>query len=115
MYSCKGKSTKTQVLPLDTMKVVIWDLMNAEEWNNLAIVKDTALRKSKNNLKLYQQVFFIHHLSKEQFYYSYQYYEQQPDKMKILVDTLSAFAERQKDKSLRMPTSPLPVKQKLKL
>jgi hypothetical protein len=110
-YSCKGKNAKMEILPLDTMKVVMWDLMNAEEWNNVIITKDTTLRKSKNNLKLYQQVFFIHHLSKEQFYNSYRYYEQRPDKMKVLVDTLSSFAEKQKSKMIKV--SPAPVRKKL--
>src|ERR1035437_2934423 len=94
MLSCKGKYSPTKTLPFDTMKVVILDLMNAEQWNNFIIIKDTTLRKKNNNLKLYQQVFFIHHISKEQFYNSYQYYEEHPDRMKTLLDSLATFDER---------------------
>jgi hypothetical protein len=82
---------------------VILDLMNAEQWNNFIIIKDTTLRNSKNNLKLYQQVFLVHHVNKDQFYYSYQYYEQHPDRMKILLDSLTTFAERQKSKMKKPP------------
>jgi hypothetical protein len=103
MLSCKGKNTKMKVLTFDTMKVVILDLMNAEQWNNFIIIKDTTLRNSKNNLKLYQQVFLVHHVNKDQFYYSYQYYEQHPDRMKILLDSLTTFAERQKSKMKKPP------------
>jgi len=105
ILSCKGKYSPTKVLPFDTMKVVILDLMNAEQWNNSIIAKDTTLRKKNNNLKLYQQVFFIHHISKEQFYNSYQYYEEHPDRMKTLLDSLTTFVERQKSK-LNKPIVP---------
>jgi hypothetical protein len=104
MLSCKGKYSPTKVLPFDTMKIVILDLMNAEQWNNFIIVKDTSLRRTNNNLKLYQQVFFIHHISKEQFYNSYQYYEEHPDRMKTLLDSLTTFDERQKSK-IKKPTA----------
>src|ERR1035437_2174827 len=97
--SCNGKTeTKMEALPFDTMKIVIWDLLNADEWNNLQLQKDTALRRTKNNLKLYQKVFAIHHIDKDNFYYSYKFYEEHPDRMKILMDTLSAFSQKQKEK-----------------
>ena len=85
-----------EVLPFDTIKVVMWDLLNAEEFNNILIIKDSTLKKTKNNLKLYQQVFFMHHLSKEQFYYSYQFYEQHPDQFKTLMDSVSTYGPRQR-------------------
>ena len=85
-----------EVLPFDTIKVVMWDLLNAEEFNNILIIKDSTLKKTKNNLKLYQQVFFMHQLSKEQFYYSYQFYEQHPDQFKILMDSVSSYGPRQR-------------------
>ena len=85
-----------EVLPFDTIKVVMWDLLNAEEFNNILIIKDSTLKKTKNNLKLYQQVFFMHHLSKEQFYYSYQFYEQHPDQFKTLMDSVSSYGPRQR-------------------
>lgn len=94
--SCNGRNVKIKSLSFDTMKVVMLDLMNAEQLNNFISIKDTSLRRSKNNLKLYLQVFSIHHISKEQFYFTYQYYEEHPDKMKTLLDSLSVLAERQK-------------------
>ena len=99
ILSCKGiADARKEVLPLDTMKVVIWDLLNADEWNNIQIGKDTSIRKTKNNLRLYQKALLIHHISKDQFYYSYSYYEDHPDQMKTLMDTLSAFGQKQKEK-----------------
>ena len=99
VFSCAGKSKKMDLLPFDTLKVVVWDMLNAEEFNNVLITKDSTLKNSRNNLKLYQQVFFIHHVSKEQFYYSYEFYEQHPDRFKLLMDSVSAYAPRQRFKS----------------
>lgn len=107
IFSCRGKNANLKALPFDTMKVVILDLMNAEQWNNFIIVKDTLLRNSKNNLKLYQQVFLVHHINKEQFYNSYQYYEEHPDKMKTLLDSLSTYSERQK---IKIKKTTIPIK-----
>jgi len=90
-----------ELLPFDTMKVVIWDLLNAEEWNKTLLEKDTALLKMKNNLKLYQQALLMHQITKEQFFYSYKFYEEHPDKMKALLDSLAIFGQKQKDGSLR--------------
>ena len=98
ILSCKGKNKKMEVLPFDTVKVVMWELLSADQLNEMFVIKDSALKKTKNNLKLYQQVFFIHHITKEQFYFSYQYYEQHPDKFKILMDSVSAYGPRQRFK-----------------
>lgn len=64
--------------------------------------KDTS-RKNKDtlNLKLlatqaFQQVFDVHHITKDQFYKSYKYYEQHPDKNNILMDSLAAYASRKR-------------------
>jgi len=99
IFSCNRKNKKIEVLPFDTIKVVMWDILNAEEFNNILIIKDSTLKKTKSNLKLYQQVFFIHHLSKEQFYYSYQFYEQHPDQFKVLMDSVSTYGSRQRETS----------------
>lgn len=102
--SCNRKpEIKMEVLPFDTMKIVIWELLNADEWNNLQLQKDTTLRRAKNNLKLYQKVFAIHHIDKDNFYYSYKFYEEHPDKMKTLMDTLSSFSQKQKEKLTLLP------------
>jgi hypothetical protein len=87
------------VLPFDSLKVIVWDLLNAEEFNNVLITKDSTLRNSKNNLKLYQQVFYIHHISKEQFYNSYEFYQEHPDRFKLLMDSVATYAPRQRFKS----------------
>jgi hypothetical protein len=45
---------------------------------------------------MFQQVFAIHGITKDEFYKSYRYYEGHPDKNKILMDSVSAYATRQR-------------------
>ena len=99
--SCKSKSN-TNILSLDSMKVVMWDMLAAGEWNNIAITKDSALFRNHNDIKLYEQVFLVHHITKDQFYNSYKYYQSHPDKMKILVDSVSNFGTREKTKAFKI-------------
>jgi hypothetical protein len=44
--------------------------------------------------KQFEQVFYWHHITKSSFFHSLSYYEQHPDKMKKLIDSLSAYGKR---------------------
>ena len=97
--SCKNNSQKS--LPIDTMKVIMFDLLSAEELNNMIIVKDTVQKTKKLNLQFYREVLEKHHVSKEEFFKSYQHFETKPDKMKLLFDSLYAYANRIKEKQAK--------------
>jgi len=96
--SCKSKSS-IEILTIDSMKMVMWDMLNAGEWNNISISKDSVFFRNHNDIKLFEQVFLIHHINKETFYASYKYYESHPDKMKILIDSVSYLGQREKNKA----------------
>ena len=96
--SCKSKNNK-DILVIDSMKLVMWDMLNAGEWGNVLIAKDSSFLKNHSDIKLYEQVFLIHHITKNQFYNSYRYYESHPDKMKVLMDSITDFGNREKKKA----------------
>ena len=102
MVCCRNKKTETEILPLDTMKVVMLDFFAADEWHNVVIVNDTAARKMRNNFKMYQQVLDIHKINKGQFDSSLNYYIEHPDKMKVLIDTINSYVGKQKEKTLQI-------------
>lgn len=94
---CGGKQS-TSVLKPEEMKLVMWDMIRADEVASLEGMKDTI----PNNLLThavarYEQVFAIHHTSKEQFYKSYAYYQENPEEHKVLMDSLSAYGNRIKE------------------
>ena len=78
------------------MKLVMWDLIKAGEWYSQIISRDSALRNKKEDIRLYEQVFAIHGITKDQFYTSYKYYEAHPVQFKVLIDSLDAFSNREK-------------------
>ena len=95
-FSCKHRQVKPQIIPQDSMKVIIWDLVSADQWNSVLLSTDTSLKHSKNNLLLYQEVFNLHHTTKDEFFKSYQLYEETPDKMKEILDSTAAYGARQR-------------------
>jgi len=87
-----------KVLPVDTMKVIMFELLSAEELSNMILVKDTLQKGKKLNMQFYQEILTRHHLTKEAYYASYKYFDARPDKMKVLLDSVAAYAERMKQK-----------------
>jgi len=94
LNACRNNNAKARLLPFDTMKVVIWDMLSVNEWNNVVASQDTVFRKLRDDRVQYQQVFYWHHITKNKFYDSYKYYEQHPDKMKLLIDSVSSYGRK---------------------
>jgi hypothetical protein len=55
---------------------------------DFVLVKDTALNKDTASIKLYQQIFLIHHISKEEFQRSFSFYQAHTGLFKELLDSL---------------------------
>ena len=83
-------------MPVEKMKVMMWDLIKAGEWHTFIIIKDSTLKQKKEDIRLFEQVFAVHGITKEQFYNSYKYYEAHPVEFKVLIDSVEAFAIREK-------------------
>ncbi|HEX3767143.1 MAG TPA: DUF4296 domain-containing protein, partial [Puia sp.] len=61
------------------------------------------------NQQLMEGVFKIHHVTRETFEKSYQFYESRPDMNKTIFDSLSAYANRHKTELYRPLKIPKPV------
>ena len=96
--SCTSQSARQKPLEINTMKGIMWDLMKAGEWHLLIISKDSTARKRKEDIRLYQQVFALHGITKQRFYDSYKYYEAHPVEFKILIDSVDLFSNREKNR-----------------
>ena len=84
------------ILPINDMKAVMWDMLNADSWFSDMSMRDSVMRASKKNLEFYNEVFVQHDITKDQFYKSYKYYEINPKKMKVLMDSVEAYGTRAK-------------------
>lgn len=96
--SCQNKNEiPSGILKPDKMQAVLWDVINADAFTAEFIKKDSAKNAAKENLKLQQQIFAIHHVSKESFYKSYDYYKTRTSVLKVMLDSMIKQAERKKN------------------
>jgi uncharacterized protein YcfL len=93
-FACKPAK---KIIPIPEMKLVMWDMISAEEWMKIVASTDSTININKKNISLYNKVFNLHHISKEDFFDSYHYYQSNPNDMKILMDSLTTFGTRTKD------------------
>lgn len=84
------------VLGINEMKPIVWDLMVAGSLSQMLHTKDTVALK-KETFVQYANVFSVHHITKDQFYHSYTYYLQHPDKNKILMDSVTEYSNRKRE------------------
>lgn len=96
--ACTPAATGKKPIEANQMKQVIWDLMKAGEWYNYIIANDSTLKNKKEDIRLYEQVFSVHGITKDQFYTSYKYYESHPVEFKLLLDSVEAVSLREKNK-----------------
>ena len=90
LISCKDKEQiPKDILPKEKMQEVLWDLINAGEFLNGYIMIKDSIDKTAESVKIYGQVFQLHHITKEKFDKSYLYYREHPALMKLVLDSLS--------------------------
>ena len=102
--SCGKNKMSSDILKPDKMQAVFWDILRADAFTEDFQKKDSTKNANEENVKLQKQVFLIHNTSREQFYKSYDYYKQQPDLMKTLLDSIINKANRERSQiQLRKP------------
>jgi hypothetical protein len=98
LTSCSaGDKVPKDVLPVNKMKAIIWDMSLAE---NMASEKYVINKDSQRIMVtgLYQKIFNLHKIDKTSFYKSYAYYEAHPKVLQELFDSVNAYGLRQKTK-----------------
>ena len=76
------------------MRAVLWDVIKADVFTAEFIKKDSSKNAGVENLKLQQQIFAIHKISKTDFYRSYDYYKTHTEIFKQVMDSMVTRAER---------------------
>ena len=78
------------------MQAVLWDMIKAQAFTDQFVKKDTTKNANNENLKLQQEIFTIHHVSKETFYKSYDYYKSNSGLLNQMLDSIIVQDERNK-------------------
>lgn len=97
LSSCGNKQALPHgILKPAVMQKVMWDVLRADAFTFDFIKRDSTKKPEAENVKLQQQVFAIHKVSKEDFYKSYNYYKLHPDLMQPILDSMITKATRDK-------------------
>ena|ERR1700681_2791614 len=105
VMSCTNKdSIPRGIIPKDKMEKILWDMILADQFSTPYLLKDSARINTKmETMKLYAEVFQIHHVSKEEFQKSFSYYLSRPDITKTMFDSLSAHSNRHREELYKRP------------
>lgn len=91
IIACSDKNKLPKdVLPQPKMQAVMWDMIRAGDFlNNYVFYRDTSVDKIAESQKWNEKIFQIHHITREQFNKSYDYYQRHPQLMKAVMDSIS--------------------------
>lgn len=99
--SCSDRQKQGTVLSKEKMQAVLWDMLQADAFTSNFIKKDSSKNEAKENAALQKKIFELHKISREDYLTSYDYYSTQPELMKIMLDSMSAKAERDRNKLMK--------------
>jgi len=105
---CSDKnSVPSGILPRQKMENVLWDIIQADQYSTY-LAKDSAAHIADlktERLRLYDQVFRLHDVSREKFQKSYQYYSDHPELSQDLFDSLLVQGNRVRSEEYAHPSA----------
>lgn len=97
IISCSSNKQQTTTIEFDKMKLVVWQLMKADEFYIRSSVSDSTVIPSKKNVQYYQQIFDLNKIDRVAFYKDIEFYESHPIEFKILMDSVNELSKREKN------------------
>jgi hypothetical protein len=108
-YQCTSPDKMPpDVLPVDKMKSTVWDLMKASELAANDTIHHKEINLKDEETMLFQRVFELHHIDKNTFYKSYNFYLQNSQWNGILLDSVNIMATRERNEMYMRPATPVP-------
>ena len=110
-----NKKIPPEIIQQSRMEKILWDMMQADRYVASFIATDkemdSAIKKEKA-LVMYEQVFRLNNISRDEFLKSYKFYLGRPDLTKIMFDSISSRADRQRNEIYRTPPKSLMLRKK---
>ena len=100
-HSCNEKKQEGNIVSKEKMQAVLWDILQAEAFTANFIKKDSTKNEAAENAALQKKIFELHKISRQDFTKSYDYYSSQPEQMRSMLDSMSAKAERERNKVMK--------------
>ena len=85
------------VLSEEKMEAVLWDIAKVSEFvNSYVYFRYPQLNRAAINQEVLNKIFALHHITKEQFTKSLEYYQRKPDIFAALLDSVNVQQTRKK-------------------
>lgn len=84
-----------EVLPPKSMEKMLWDMIMADGIVSYDLQFDTTLDQNSKRMVLYQSILRTHKVSKEKFKRSLEFYQNRPDLLKIVLDSMQQQSMRE--------------------
>jgi hypothetical protein len=112
LTGCSNKDkVPSGIIPPARMQYILWDMIQADQYANMYLTKDSVgVRSKQQTLTLYAQVFQMHKISREDFQKSFQYYIDRPDLSRSLLDSVLKLGNRDRATFTAMPAKTPPAK-----
>lgn len=95
-----GGGDSSDILSREKMQAVMWDIIEADVFTDRFIKKDSAKNAAAENMQLKNKIFALHKITREEYNKSYDYYIAHSDLMKVILDSMSVKADRDRMKML---------------
>ena len=95
IISCNNNSRiPSDIIKPPQMQDILWDIVRGD-FLAQEIVKSDSTRNIKNeSFSITQKIFFIHHINRDKFEESMDFYEKHPELLKTIFDSISAVKTR---------------------
>ena len=94
------------IMPKEKMEKVLWDMIMADRYATITLSRDSSKNIKEETFKMYDQIFTINKISRQEFVKSFKYYLDRPDISQVMLDSLATRANRKRDEIYRTPTAP---------
>lgn len=97
LSSCKVAIQQTAQLDINKTKIIVWQLMQVDEYYTRVSLLDSTWRLNRKNVEMYQQVFDLNKVDRTAFYNTMNYLERHPIEFKRLMDSVNEVSKREKN------------------
>ncbi len=106
LFMACNNNLPQNILKPEKMQQVLFDILQADELVNVKYSADTSLNRLSQSVELYQAVFKIHNISADNFKRSFRYYQNHPELLKPILDSLQKTTQRR----VEIPNKYIPAK-----
>lgn len=86
------------MLSQDKMRKVLWEMIQANVYVNNHLKADSSKTLTDKSIEVQKKIFKLNGITRDQFTKSFEYYKNNPDRFREILDSISVTADKQRMK-----------------